>query len=113
MQDEEQLRHSLLEMLEDLNGRLSKITDDIKHTDGPVSQDFAEQAIENENNEVLDAIGNSTRDEIEKIKLALRRMDKGEYGSCQVCGELISTERLAVVPFSNMCIKCATLAEGH
>lgn len=112
MQEYEQLRNNLIDMLEDLNVRLGKITQDVQHVDGPVSQDFAEQAVENENNEVLDAIGIATRDEIEKIKKALIRMDKGEYGICQVCGDPINKERLAVVPFSSMCIKCATLAEG-
>jgi DnaK suppressor protein len=112
MQNDEQLRCNLIEMLEDLNGRLSKITQDIKHVDGPISQDFAEQAVENENNEVQDALGIATRDEIEKIKRALLRMDKGEYGVCQACGEAIGQARLAAVPFSSLCIKCATLAEG-
>ncbi|MEQ1636443.1 MAG: TraR/DksA family transcriptional regulator [Methylococcales bacterium] len=112
MQDNEQLRCNLIKMLEDLNVRLGKITQDVKHLDGPVSQDFAEQAVENENNEVLDAIGTATRSEIEKIKLALVRIDKGEYGVCQSCGEKIGNERLAVVPFSSLCIKCATLSEG-
>lgn len=112
MQDYEQLRSSLIEMLEELDGRLIKITEDIKHTDGAISPDFAEQAVETENDEVLDALGNSTRDKISEIKQALIRMDKGEYGKCQVCGKPIGNERLAVVPFSSMCIKCATLAEG-
>ncbi len=112
MQDYEQLRSNLIEMLEDLNDRLVKITQDVKHVDGPISPDFEEQAVETENNEVLDALGNSTRDEISKIKQALARMDKGQYGICQVCGEAIGDQRLAAVPFSSMCIKCATQAEG-
>ncbi|MCX7087217.1 MAG: TraR/DksA family transcriptional regulator [Methylococcales bacterium] len=112
MQNDEQLRENLIEMLEDLNSRLSKITHDVTHVDGPVSQDFAEQAVENENNEVLDALGEATRTDIAKIKQALLRMDKGEYGVCQACGESIGNERLAVIPFSSLCVKCATLVEG-
>jgi DnaK suppressor protein len=112
MQDYDEVRKQLIHMLEDLDVRLDKITEEIKHTDGPISQDFAEQAVEIENNEVLDAIGNSTRDKIENIKQAIIRMDRGEYGFCKVCGEPISAARLVVVPFASMCVKCAALAEG-
>lgn len=112
MPEYEQVRSHLLEMLEDLNSRLNNITDEVKHNDAPLSANFAEQVVEMENNEVLDALGNATRLEIEKIKHAIIKMDKGEYGLCQVCGEAISPERLAVIPFSNMCIKCANQAEG-
>lgn len=112
MQEYEQVRSHLLDMLEELNGRLSKITAEVKHADEPLSADFAEQVVEMENNEVLDALGNATRIEIEKIKQAITKMDQGEYGICQVCGEQISTGRLAAIPFSSMCIKCANQAEG-
>ena len=112
LEDEQQVRQHLIEMLEDLDSRLRKITLDVAHVAGPVSQDFAEQAVENENNEVLDALGNATRGDIEKIKQALLRMDKGEYGICQGCGEAIGKARLAAIPYSSLCIKCAALVEG-
>ncbi len=112
MQNYEQVRGHLIDMLEELDGRLSKITAEVRHDDEPLSHDFAEQVVEMENNEVLDALGNSTRTEIEKIKQAIINMDKGEYGVCQVCGESIAAERLLAIPFSSMCIKCATQAEG-
>jgi DnaK suppressor protein len=103
----EDIRSNLLEMLEDLNGRLSKITEDVKHVDEPVSQDFAEQATEMENKEVLDSLGNITRDEMNKVKEAISRIDSGHYGLCVVCGEPIGKKRLEILPFSDKCIKCA------
>ena len=107
MKDYEGIRSSLLDMLEDLDDRLSKITDDVKHVDEPVSQDFSEQATEMENNEVLDSLGNITRDEMEKVKGAIARIDSGEYGLCVVCGKPIGQERLEILLFSDKCIKCA------
>ncbi|MDP3839986.1 MAG: TraR/DksA C4-type zinc finger protein [Methylococcales bacterium] len=44
------------------------------------------------------------------IKQALSRIESGEYGVCQVCGEPINVERLKVIPYSNMCVKCASVA---
>jgi DnaK suppressor protein len=77
----------------------------------PLEKDFAEQATQNENNEVMDYLGNSARNEIEMIKQAIARIDNGQYGICQVCEEPISNERLKALPYSNMCIKCASKAE--
>jgi len=106
MKEYEEVRNSLIEMLEDLDDRLGKITHDVKE---PLDKDFEEQATQQENDEVLDNLGNAARIEIEKVKQAIARIDKGQYGICQVCGEPISKERLKAIPFSSMCIKCASL----
>lgn len=108
MSDFEEVKLMLHEMLAELDERLAKIAEDVKHTNEPPERDFSEQATQNENNEVQDYLGNSARTEIAKIKSALSRIDNGEYGICQVCGEPISMERLKVIPHSNMCIKCAS-----
>ena len=111
MKEYEEVRSNLITMLEELNLRLSRITNHIKHSDTPLEKDFAEQATQNENNEVMDYLGNSARTEIEMIKQAIARIDNGQYGICQVCDEPISKERLEALPYSNVCIKCASKAE--
>lgn len=105
MKEYEEVRNSLIEMLEDLDDRLGKITHDIKE---PLDKDFEEQATQQENDEVLDGLGNAARTEIEMVKQAIARIDKGEYGLCQLCGKPISKERLKAIPYSSMCIKCAS-----
>lgn len=107
MKEYEEVRNSLIEMLEDLDDRLSKITHDVKE---PLDKDFEEQATQQENDEVLDGLGNAARTEIEMVKQAIARIDKGEYGVCQLCGKPISKERLKAIPYSSMCIKCASQA---
>ena len=111
MNDYEEVRTRLIAMLEELNLRLARITDNVRHSDVPLEKDFAEQATQNENDEVMDYLGNAARTEIEMIKQAIARIDNGQYGICQVCDEPISKERLKAVPYSNMCIKCASKAE--
>lgn len=110
MSNFEEVKVVLYEMLEDLDDKLARITDDVRHIDEPVEKDFSEQATQNENNEVEDYLGNSAKTEIALIKQALSRIDKGEYGTCQVCGEPINIERLKIIPYSNMCVKCASVA---
>lgn len=68
---------------------------------------YEEQAIQRENEEVLTSLDNSLNDELTQIGHALARMDVGEYGKCEACGEEISIKRLEAVPHANYCIKCA------
>ena len=44
---------------------------------------------------------------IAEVELALRLMDKGEYGICGVCGEEIPMLRLTAIPWTRRCIDCA------
>jgi len=110
MKEYEQVREDLLEMLQELDQRLAKITDDVKHTNLPIEKDSAERATQTENDEVLDHLGNAARTEIIMIKQAIARIDSGEYGTCMICGEPIRNERLKAVPYTNSCIKCASQA---
>lgn len=43
---------------------------------------------------------------IDKIDLALKRIDTGEFGECVMCGEEIAYNRLKARPVTTMCIAC-------
>jgi DnaK suppressor protein len=43
---------------------------------------------------------------INKIKEALARLDDGEFGICELCGEDISEGRLKARPVTTLCIDC-------
>ncbi len=43
------------------------------------------------------------RENLQKIDIALRKLDEGTYGICEECGEEISLERLQVLPFAIYC----------
>jgi DnaK suppressor protein len=49
--------------------------------------------------------------ELQRIAAALRRLDKGEFGDCQDCGETIDVRRLEMDPAAILCIRCATARE--
>ncbi len=110
MKEYDKTRGVLSAMLEQLNNRLDAIIHDVRHEQTPLEHDFAEQATQNENNEVIDYLGNSARTEIDQIKLAIANIDSGRYGICEICAEPISKERLAAVPYTNQCVKCASQA---
>ncbi len=41
-----------------------------------------------------------------KIEKALKKMDAGEYGVCERCGEEIGLKRLEARPVTDLCIRC-------
>jgi DnaK suppressor protein len=50
---------------------------------------------------------------INKIKAALRRMEEGDYGECEMCGEDIGIARLRARPVTTYCIRCKTKLENQ
>jgi DnaK suppressor protein len=44
---------------------------------------------------------------VKEIDQALERLDGGSYGRCAVCGEAIPDERLAALPWAEMCVPCS------
>lgn len=46
------------------------------------------------------------KDTLEKIELALRKLEEGSYGVCEDCGEEINEARLKALPFAVYCIEC-------
>jgi DnaK suppressor protein len=51
--------------------------------------------------------------ELGRIKAALVRIEEGEFGFCQTCGEAIAVQRLAIDPAAQLCIDCANKAEDR
>ena len=109
MQEQEKLKQKLMAMKDDAAGRISAIDRDIRHEG--MTADWAEQATERENDEVLESLGNSAEQELIMIKSALKRIDAGDYFQCSLCGEDIPLERLELLPFSPHCVSCADKLE--
>jgi len=93
-----------------LEARAEKTLHDASHREEGLPADFAEQATERENDDVLRAIAGESANEIAQIKQALARIEAGIYGECSDCGAEISPQRLEAVPYTTLCVKCA---ENH
>ena len=102
--DTEQRQQALTQRLADMEKRLASVTRDITKT---LSSDFAEQATERENDDVLEEIARETQISIRHMKAALQRLEDGSYGICVSCGEDISAARLQVIPETTLCVHCA------
>ena len=56
------------------------------------------------------SIEQNTLDLLSKANHALKRIDAGTYGICESCGGPIPVERLEVLPYSTVCVDCASRA---
>jgi DnaK suppressor protein len=50
----------------------------------------------------------NTLDLLGKVRHALARIESGEYGICERCGAAIPVERLDALPYTNLCVVCAS-----
>jgi RNA polymerase-binding protein DksA len=98
------IKKSLEERREVLMERISRVKTGMTEEH---SADWSEQAQERQNDEVLEAIGNESRNELTQINQALGRIESGDYTNCSHCGEGISLKRLEAVPYTHFCINCA------
>ena len=107
MNNNNDIHKQLMDKLDELTSRLNDIEKNTHHKDSPVSADFAEQATETENDEVLAALEDETNATIANIKNSLKRMEEGTYGTCAICGIDIPDERIKALPYTDKCFECA------
>ena len=90
--------------LQELDTRLHDVDDQLGE---PKSADLGEQAIDLEDDEVLEGLGAAAQEETGLLKLALGRIEDGSYGICKKCEEPISEDRLHAVLYAPLCKTCA------
>jgi RNA polymerase-binding transcription factor DksA len=94
----------LMKRLSELTNRVARIDDDLRQ---PHSSDWIERATEIENDDVLERLDSSVRDEVEQVRAAVRRIDEGRFGICAICESPIEAGRLEALPATVMCARCA------
>ncbi|MEO4047206.1 TraR/DksA family transcriptional regulator [Pseudomonas sp. CAU 1711] len=99
--------------LDALYEQYSKRANAIRHDLGlQRSADFAEQAGERQNDEVLNALLAEAEAGMRQVGLARLRLADGSYGLCQRCGEPIEAGRLQALPAAEFCLACADKVRG-
>lgn len=99
-------RQRLLTAREELEARLVRRRKHM-HRNEELSANFHEQAVETANDAVVHALDADAQDDLERIDRALRRIDSGDYQACTKCGRDIGAKRLAALPWTDRCIRCA------
>ncbi|MCE8032556.1 TraR/DksA family transcriptional regulator [Billgrantia tianxiuensis] len=106
-------RQELLETLRDeLIERVDRYKVHKMRLENPLDRDMEEQAIELENEDVIDALEDEAEEELRQVMHALERIEEGEGELCERCGEPIDARRLEVIPYATLCLDCAE-SEGE
>ena len=72
---------------------------------------MADIATDNFDREFNLGLASSEQQILNLIDEALRKMDEGRFGVCEVCSKVISQKRLLAVPYAKYCIKCQSEEE--
>ena len=107
MVDLDKAKQRLLDLKQEYQTRVDKIQHDMQNPDTDMTQDWDDQAVINEQNDVRKNLLVEAKQNLELVNNALLRIENGTYGICTVSGEEIEPERLEAVPFATTCMKHA------
>ena len=107
--DLESFRKELLAMRDRLTGQVARMRQDSLKRDDEVNP-------EEDGTDAFDRLfalerAGSDQDIIFTIDESIRAIDKGKYGICEECDNLIEKPRLHALPFAKTCIKCQSAVE--
>lgn len=73
---------------------------------------MAELGSDNFEQEFTLSLVQTEEDTLGAIEEALVRIEEGQYGKCVECESVIPKTRLNAIPFTPLCVKCASRLEG-
>jgi len=96
----------LIDLKESLLNRINLLERNKKRIPTPLPESLDDQAVANENDEVVDKLDELDKVELQSVNDALKRIEQGIFGICTSCGNEIKNKRLTAVPYVENCIKC-------
>lgn len=109
--EKEKYRKKLLKKKEEIVTKLSEVYNESKEVESGIAQDIVDKAESSYTKEFLLSLSSAERAQLFLIDDALKRLEKDEYGICQMCQKTISKKRLDAVPWAPHCIECQEKAE--
>ena len=73
--------------------------------------DIADDAVQSYEHQLMMGLGEKEFEKLRLVEEAIEKLDEGQYGICLECEELISEERLTVIPFASHCVDCLEIIE--
>ncbi len=105
------LKDELLARKEQIEQNINKAIDEMSQMRAQDPKDEGDHASLVVGADIDAAIMDQQEKELNEIKLALDKMERGVYGICELCEDAISLERLRVKPYARYCIACREITE--
>ena len=109
--ERDEFRKKLLEKKEKIVRKLSELTTASKELETNVAQDPVDKAESSYTKEFLLSLSDGEREQLFLIDEALKRLQRDEFGVCQLCQKEIGRKRLEAIPWTPYCIDCQQKAE--
>lgn len=109
--DRGQFRKLLADKKETITRKLTEAITESKEMESNVAQDLVDKAETSYTKEFLLSLSDGEREQLLLIDEALKRLEHGEFGTCQVCRKEIGPKRLLALPWTPLCIDCQEKAE--
>lgn len=114
-----QYRQALLNLKERITDDMKHISEDAlkksqKEASGDISGyslHMADLATDAYDREFSLGLASNDRNALLQINDALKRIDEGVFGVCQMCRKPIAKVRLKALPFARLCLKCQRFQE--
>lgn len=100
------IRDALIEKRAAIKAQQATQLSELHNPDKHHLADLEEMASDTSDTDSLCAIVDLGSSTIEQIDAALVKIEEGTYGTCELCEEPIHPDRLEVLPFANLCVKC-------
>lgn len=107
MVDQNHFKAIIINRMQELGMRVKDIEKEFGHQ---LDKDLSEQAIDLEDDEMLESLSIAAEKELAYLKAAMGRIEDGTFGTCLQCNDPISEARLEAVPYAPLCKTCATEA---
>jgi DnaK suppressor protein len=99
-------RNEILEELESLKSTMMDVTTGQYETENSTYSLHMEQGTDAMEREKTFLFASREGKFLNYLDDALKRIERGDYGFCTECGNLIDRERLEAVPHAHQCINC-------
>jgi DnaK suppressor protein len=109
--DKEFFRQKLLERKEELEEILREIKKDLSGVSRCEVKDEGDEMSLFMEKYRSEQLYRQQSAELREVEEALRRLEKGTYGICEMCESPIGEERLKVKPYAKYCIICKEIIE--
>ena len=108
----ETYKQLLLEQKKTLIGQAMDHDEDIVEVREEQASDPLDLASKTSSLEMMSVLEHNERRVIEELDLALEKIEDGSYGTCEDCGDVITTARLEAMPTARLCIECKAQQES-
>jgi RNA polymerase-binding transcription factor len=81
--------------------------------DVSVEEGFADSAQATAERSQLISMVEGLKSQHQEVVAALARIDEGNYGKCERCGQDIPFERLEAIPTARLCVTCKQIVGNH